>query len=397
MSSNKGYDGDFEFQRLLPKDKDDLLSDLKEIRSLQDNPNAVTAGLNPWFYNEQDEQKITDDIDAGINEFLTDHGLQARFSPKEYEENLKIFQNILNHKSKRFNRMVDLNFELLLDHIFSDSEKGLPLPDSRISNGEFMDRVYDEVYKVTFNKLVAARGKTHKSLTIGFKTDCMFTADMLPFVSAKIIIAVMSDLTRQKDQQTFNQGKENPSDELDRLKDLCSEQQMTINRLKAKLNSVSGGQNKQSLQGYDAREEQRKLNKLQKQYDKLMDKYQRLLAEEEIDEAEGDLLDAEDTETAGLRVTDRIYFCRTLPNNLAVAGMDERLKAKFPNSNAGDNIPVNIDTYDAVVILTRYMKHGHYWGVRDTCKRRGVPVYHCFEWNVDAIARRLEGGSNYSL
>lgn len=65
----------------------------------------------------------------------------------------------------------------------------------------------------------------------------------------------------------------------------------------------------------------------------------------------------------------------------------QELAKKFPNAVFTNGIANDIDpkNTDGVVLLTRWEKHGIYWGMRDACKAAGVPYAHCDTANLDRI------------
>lgn len=65
----------------------------------------------------------------------------------------------------------------------------------------------------------------------------------------------------------------------------------------------------------------------------------------------------------------------------------QELAKKFPNAIFTNGIANDIDpkNTDGVVLLTRYEKHGIYWGMRNACKEAGVLYAHCDTSNLDRI------------
>lgn len=68
-----------------------------------------------------------------------------------------------------------------------------------------------------------------------------------------------------------------------------------------------------------------------------------------------------------------------------------QIEKAFPNSRITDSISneVNSNSTDLVVLLTRYEKHGSYWGARDKAKQQDVPVIHCHATNIDVISQLI--------
>lgn len=72
----------------------------------------------------------------------------------------------------------------------------------------------------------------------------------------------------------------------------------------------------------------------------------------------------------------------------------------YPNAKFTDNIASDIDpkTTDIVILMTRYLEHGSYWGARNNAKAKNVPVMHCHSTNLNVISKTiLEGIDNNNI
>ena len=69
----------------------------------------------------------------------------------------------------------------------------------------------------------------------------------------------------------------------------------------------------------------------------------------------------------------------------------------FPNAKIEYGI-VNIPAKytDMVVILTSYTKHNIYYGIKEQCKNKNIPMIHCRQHSIAGIKRAIAGLSNYN-
>ena len=135
--------------------------------------------------------------------------------------------------------------------------------------------------------------------------------------------------------------------------------------------------------------------KLRKELDILREKYTNVLKDvAESDEQEETLQSSGQQEL----FTDedvknmRIVFVRDISysHNTYFNG----LLKEFPNSKVIDTnaASINATATDVVVLMTRYVCHGSYWGTRDECREKGIPVIHCKYTNVDIIKQTIKEG-----
>ena len=125
-------------------------------------------------------------------------------------------------------------------------------------------------------------------------------------------------------------------------------------------------------------------------YLKLVEKYQSLeeyvsLIEDAVDEEFADEEIWVDEKVFQKKI---IFIRESKYSNYA---MMSKLLELFPNARFANSITADIDkqTADVVVLLTRYTKHGTYWGARDTSKRAGIPCIHCDNSNYNAIVKTI--------
>lgn len=137
---------------------------------------------------------------------------------------------------------------------------------------------------------------------------------------------------------------------------------------------------------WKAKEKSEKSNQqLEEKYKVLLERNEFL--EELLEEAESKSVSSEEKEyeNDGEFLQKRYVFVR----NKAQDGylLFQELAKKFPNAVFTNGIANDIDpkNTDGVVLLTRYEKHGIYWGMRNACKEAGVLYAHCDTSNLDRI------------
>ena len=142
----------------------------------------------------------------------------------------------------------------------------------------------------------------------------------------------------------------------------------------------------------------RNLEKQEEKYQKLLDKYE-VLTEyieqlEETVRVEDNPEDADDSNISFAdfpvdMFTKRIVFVREKQFDHYI--IMKRLQSYFPNANFTNGISseINMKSTDMVVLLTRYVKHGTYWGARDSSKKAGVPYVHCECTNIPLVLKTI--------
>lgn len=138
-----------------------------------------------------------------------------------------------------------------------------------------------------------------------------------------------------------------------------------------------------------------KLSKKSKdEFEKLDHKYQSAL--ERIKLLEDLLAEHESKEIGTEEISyDPDFFKRRFifARNKSASGYTimKELADRFPNATFTNGIANDFDpkTTDGVVLLTRFEKHGLYWGIRDACKNLGIPYVHCDASNLERICATM--------
>lgn len=75
---------------------------------------------------------------------------------------------------------------------------------------------------------------------------------------------------------------------------------------------------------------------------------------------------------------------------------NRKLKEIFPNSDVRYGVcDINAETTDAVILLTKYLKHGTYWSMRDKYRDKGIPVLHCNKSSISGIIDTVVNETRY--
>ncbi len=142
----------------------------------------------------------------------------------------------------------------------------------------------------------------------------------------------------------------------------------------------------------------KKLEKQEEKYQKLLNKYDVLT--EYIEQLENMVKvedNPEDADDSGISFADfpadmftkKIVFVREKQFSHYI--IMRKLQSYFPNSNFTNGVSGDIDmkSTDVVILMTRYVKHGTYWGARDASKRAGVPYVHCEYTNIPLVLKTI--------
>ena len=70
--------------------------------------------------------------------------------------------------------------------------------------------------------------------------------------------------------------------------------------------------------------------------------------------------------------------------------LNNNLLKEFPNSEIKyGTFNVQANSTDLVVVLTSYVKHCTYYGIKEQCKNKGIPMIHCYKRSVNSIKRTI--------
>lgn len=70
--------------------------------------------------------------------------------------------------------------------------------------------------------------------------------------------------------------------------------------------------------------------------------------------------------------------------------LNNNLLKEFPNSEIKyGTFNVQANSTDLVVVLTSYVKHCTYYGIKEQCRSKGVPMIHCYKRSVNSIKRTI--------
>lgn len=70
--------------------------------------------------------------------------------------------------------------------------------------------------------------------------------------------------------------------------------------------------------------------------------------------------------------------------------LNNNLLKEFPNSEIKyGTFNVQANSTDLVVVLTSYVKHCTYYGIKEQCKNKGIPMIHCYKRSVNSIKHTI--------
>ena len=136
----------------------------------------------------------------------------------------------------------------------------------------------------------------------------------------------------------------------------------------------------------------KKIEQQTKKYKSLLAKYEALTEyAEQFEMAEDDTLsvDISVDDIPAEVFAKKIVFIRE--KQYSNYTMMRKLNQYFPNANFTNGVSgdIDMDTTDMVVLLTRYTKHGTYWGARDASRRAGLTCIHCAYTNISSIIKTI--------
>jgi len=225
------------------------------------------------------------------------------------------------------------------------------------------------------------------------ETDNVLLSIILPEIDSKIAKSIektkeKDDRDREAELKRAKKEKEEAETEYMRLKHEAERYRKEIESLKRaqkEHNKEIGSINAGFRSEIDRL--RKEISDITEEYDKLSEYVEEL--EEEEEETAGEIITIPDE----IRLKRYMFVCEKGKEGYMFL---EKIKETFPNSFIRfGSVDVNAAATDGMILLTKYLKHGTYWAMRDRGKEKGIPVLHCNKSSINGIIEVVMNKSKY--
>lgn len=177
----------------------------------------------------------------------------------------------------------------------------------------------------------------------------------------------------QKENNSLNQ-------EIEKLNNIIQTKENDIKNLNTKLSTINEKNNEYiDILLSNIRKLERQNTKIKGKYERLLDKYKALKENSinDVEDIENDIVQEFNELDLNGKYLFIAYNDITFQNTI----LQTFTNATFSDTNAN----INSSSTDMVIVLTAHIDHSVYYGIKEQCKTKNIPLIHCNFSNVELI------------